>query len=643
MMKHNQTHAPQLRLAFVIHHATVLKYLFFLLAAAIVCTPLAGSAASSLDDTSPEIDLTPEEQAYLKAHPVLRMGVGVAFPPIQYVEVNDGKYEFKGVAAETVQLLEKRLGVRMEPVWGLTFAEALKLGQAGEIDVFPCLSWTPDRAEYLVFTGPYLSYPLVIVTRDDSPFIGSIEDLNGRKVAENKAMSTYSKVRNEYPELKLDYVFEKDTQAILEAVSFGRAEACIVDLAVASYVINSRGLNNLKVAAPTRWRDNPLAMGVARDKAILAGILQKGLDSITYAETDAIRQRWFGLRYASLVNPVLVRRILLQGGGAFIVVVGFILWRNRRLRREIAERKRAEENLKASEERHLVTLKAVNDGIWDWNVASGEIYFSPLFYGLLGYADKEFSSAYEAWRPLIHPDDVNNTEHHFRQSSRDGQAFNMDLRMLTKDQEWKWVQVRGKAIERDAEGKVLRMVGTLSDITERKRMEARLLELATIDGLTGLNNRRRFMELGELLFKTARRYESPFAVAILDIDNFKSINDTWGHEAGDLILKSLSQAMRSSFRASDVIGRIGGDEFAVIMPETDNAEALSALERLRTGVEAMRIDYGGNVMSVTISCGVALYVPDCCVNIDLLLKSADNALYESKNCGRNRIVVCDCR
>ncbi|GFK94319.1 Sporulation kinase E [Fundidesulfovibrio magnetotacticus] len=299
----------------------------------------------------PSLALTSEERAFLHEHPVLRMGVGVAFPPFQFVEKEAETRAFRGVAADTVKLLEARLGVRMEPVWDITFAEALQMGKTGGIDLYPCLSRTVERAEYLAFTAPYLSYPLVIVSRAYGPFIGAVEDLQGRKVAEVEALATISKVRNEYPGLALDYVFVADASAMLEAVSFGRAEACIVDLAVASYLINELGLTNLKVAAPTRWGDNPLSMAVPKDRAILAGILQKALASLTFEETDAIRQRWMGLGYSSLVSPVLFRRILWQGGGAVVLVVGVILWWNRRLHREVEVRTRAEEALRASEER----------------------------------------------------------------------------------------------------------------------------------------------------------------------------------------------------------------------------------------------------------------------------------------------------
>lgn len=144
---------------------------------------------------------------------------------------------------------------------------------------------------------------------------------------------------------------------------------------------------------------------------------------------------------------------------------------------DISQRMQVEEKLKESEALYSTTLDALNDGVWDWNVVTGNAFFSPRYYMMLGYENNEFIASYASWRPLVHPEDIDRVERDLQQAIETGCGFRIDLRMATKSGEWRWVCTRGKAIERDTDGKVLRMVGTLSDITDRKLIEAESLNL----------------------------------------------------------------------------------------------------------------------------------------------------------------------
>ncbi len=190
------------------------------------------------------------------------------------------------------------------------------------------------------------------------------------------------------------------------------------------------------------------------------------------------------------------------------------------------------------------------------------------------------------------------------------------------------VQLRGKWFA----------VGSMRDISERKLAERRLSELATQDELTGLSNRRHFMEQAETQLRLAIRYRQDFCFLMFDLDHFKSINDTFGHGIGDEVLRSVGQILRRVMRGTDIFGRVGGEEFAVAMPETDLEAARAVAERLREHFAQAQVDAWGKSVRFTVSIGIAhLDSPETVLS--RLMKRADMALYEAKSRGRDCVVT----
>jgi diguanylate cyclase (GGDEF)-like protein/PAS domain S-box-containing protein len=185
------------------------------------------------------------------------------------------------------------------------------------------------------------------------------------------------------------------------------------------------------------------------------------------------------------------------------------------------------------------------------------------------------------------------------------------------------------------------IVVAFHDISERKQLERELTRRAQTDVLTGLNNRRHFYDLAEQELARARRYGKPLALLMLDVDRFKQVNDSYGHHAGDAVLKKLSEVCIAAMREIDVIGRYGGEEFVVLLPETDSHRALEAAERLRHALAEVDVPLaGGDMLRFTVSIGVAnLEATDA--DLDSVLRRADKGLYEAKNSGRNRVCVSD--
>ena len=183
------------------------------------------------------------------------------------------------------------------------------------------------------------------------------------------------------------------------------------------------------------------------------------------------------------------------------------------------------------------------------------------------------------------------------------------------------------------------IVVAFHDITERKKFQLELERRAQIDALTGLNNRCHFYELAEQEIVRTRRYGKPLAIMMLDVDHFKPINDTYGHQAGDMVLQQLSAVCLQTMREIDVIGRVGGEEFAILLPEASGAQALEAAERLRAAVAAsvVQLEEGVSIF-FNVSIGVAA-LTETDQGVTAMLKRADEAMYAAKNSGRNRVCI----
>ncbi|MES2297482.1 MAG: diguanylate cyclase [Pseudomonadota bacterium] len=198
----------------------------------------------------------------------------------------------------------------------------------------------------------------------------------------------------------------------------------------------------------------------------------------------------------------------------------------------------------------------------------------------------------------------------------------------------------------DEGGQLTHIVAIHADITERRAMEEELRRLAVTDALTGVANRRHLMAVGEKEVERRRRSHKPLSVLMLDIDHFKHVNDTWGHPAGDAVIRALARRCSELVRGTDTIGRIGGEEFALVLPMTDLARALELAERIRAAIAAELIDWEGQTIAFTVSIGAAGIgvggvggAVDAQADFANLIGRADAALYAAKEAGRNRVMA----
>jgi len=302
--------------------------------------------------------------------------------------------------------------------------------------------------------------------------------------------------------------------------------------------------------------------------------------------------------------------------------------------------KKAQEALRESEERYALAARGANDGLWDWNLVTSAMYFSPRWKAMLGFRESEIEDRLEEWIGRIHDADRERVKEEIAAHQRGlTPHFESEHRLLHKDGGFRWMLSRGLAVH-DPTGKALRMAGSQTDITERK----------VSDPLTGLPNRLLFIDrLGRLIKHSRRRKDHLFAVLFLDLDGFKMINDSLGHLIGDQLLVGVAMRLEKCLRSSDTVARLGetftvarlgGDEFTILLDDIkDAADANRAAERLMKALAPAFVLAGKEVFT-SISIGIALS-NSAYEEPEDMLRDADTAMYRAKSLGKARYEVFD--
>lgn len=303
---------------------------------------------------------------------------------------------------------------------------------------------------------------------------------------------------------------------------------------------------------------------------------------------------------------------------------------------DITELRLAEAAARESEARWKLALESIGDGVWDWYIQDGTEFFSDRLLQMCGYGGGDLNSNPDEFDDRTHPDDLEHL-HQARLDHFEGRAplYQSERRILCKDGSWKWVLSRGMVISRDVEGKPLRMIGTFTDISDRKAAEALIRQQAFYDTLTGLPNRRMMRDRLEQEIKRSKRDQQELAILFIDLDHFKEVNDTLGHDRGDLLLVEAGRRIQACVRASDTVARMGGDEFTVILAELPSSSHLEGILQKMLRALGGVFQLGTEQVFVSASIGITMY-PNDATEIEDLLKNADQALYVAKGAGRNR-------
>ncbi|MBT9555606.1 MAG: EAL domain-containing protein [Myxococcales bacterium] len=378
-------------------------------------------------------------------------------------------------------------------------------------------------------------------------------------------------------------------------------------------------------------------------------ILKKPFDTVEVAQlARALTEKWQLARHAHLKLAQLQSMVEEH--------TRELAQANEHLEAEVAERKR-------SEERYRLVAVGANDGLWDWDLITGRVYYSPRFQALLGFAEGTFGSTLDDWSSRVAQEDRDAVSALFESFARgDADQLYSEFRMTHDDGSVRWVMCKGVAVRSAAAtsgtSERVRAAGSLTDITDRKLAEEQLRFEARHDALTGLANRSALVErLDQLLTDDAGAAPRRFAVLFMDLDRFKVVNDSLGHHVGDQLLVAIASRLRASLRGSDTSGRpgvgdtfasegrlpqprsdiarLGGDEFVMVLDGVSEPQhAMAIAERIHHAL-APAFSLGDQELYASASIGVTLRSAGSCTGEDIL-RDADTAMYHAKASGRAR-------
>lgn len=405
------------------------------------------------------------------------------------------------------------------------------------------------------------------------------------------------------------------------AVASSTSMVSIVDRNFRYQLVNDSYLRvHARERSDIEGRSVPEIMGLAAFAEHVRPRLERAFAGLTeqyeaWFETDGMGRRCFEVIY----YPYRERDNSITGA----VVTATDMTEARLLRDEVASIAR-----RLAEAQRLAKV-----GSFEKDFSTGSKSWSDELYRILGYEPDAVEPDFSVLMRHIHPDDAVEFQKNFTASEISAQEFSTDLRIRT-------VQGREKhaslicGFDLHDDGGLHRLHGAMADVTERRLAELRLERLANTDELTGLANRRHFLDKVRAEISRSLRFGKNLCVGMIDIDDFKKVNDTHGHGVGDEALRHVAETLTGMLRRFDILGRLGGEEFCVLLPETDLDAGFAAATRMVGGLAALPLQTDGLRLRLTVSIGVAQFVPD--KTLDTLLREADEAMYEAKRRGKNR-------
>ena len=697
---------------------------------------------------------TEEEKQFMRDHPAIVVGGETDWPPFDFVA--NGQYT--GLAKDYLDIIEDKIGLKLDIVTGYAWDELLGLMRNKQIDVLPMLYWSEERTDYIAYTDSYLTIRQYVFGREGAKPISSLDDLSRLVVAIPKGYAQIELLTQRYKGIQ---IFEtKGPLAAIDAVITGQADVLIESTALVAHLTKENNLHGLQAMLATDFGVNEIYMGARADWPILRDIFQKAINDIDRTKRQVISQKWLQFGEQSVqppsgdftpleldyldekgsvkacVDPDWMPLEKLENGlytglgsdylklfqarlGVPIQVVPTETWAQSKefakarvcdllvLSSDTASRREfmdvtkpyvelplvvatrndvlflsdisqltgkpigiissyaLRENLETTyPEFTFVGVETRDEGLE--KVIDGELYGYVDTVSAIGYAIQkkywgelkitgkfdinwELSVATRKDQPLL------------------GEIFEKLILGITEADK---VQIFNRWIPSDYEKRVdykliwqiligaLVVVGLLAyrhiklmqykntieaQNTKLDKLNSKLLHkqheiahMAYHDGLTGLPNKAHLMDIAEHAIKVSERHKRKLALIFIDLDRFKTINDTLGHAVGDQLLQSIAAALESHIRSCDTLSRIGGDEFVLLVEDIAEPGDTTVIANNVMEIIAKPVEVGEYKLNTTASIGIALY-PNDGHDVDTLMKNADSAMYAAKDAGKNCI------
>ena len=562
------------------------------------------------EDSIKKSILTKKEFEYLQSKEVINMCIDPNWMPFEKNE--NGKHI--GMSAEYISILEKQIDTPIIHIPTKNWSESLAFGKARKCDIFSLVMPTTERKKYLEFTKPYLNVPLIIATSIEKFFINDISSVLDKQIGIVKGYAYIEILKEKYPNIKLIEVenINEGLKKVRDKELFG----FVGTLSTVGYAIQKSYIGELKIAGKFEDTWN-LGIGVRNDEPVLTNIFNKAIDTISEKQHQTILNKWVSVNYQKGVDYSIIYQIV----AVFVLIVIFILYKNqsmKKLNKKILEaNKEIQEQQKMVDKYVLIITTDINGVITDVNEA---------YCRHTGYKKEDLLG--KKHNVMRHPDMSKEFFSKMWKNLNNNEVWQGEIKNFTKSDDICWLNTYIEPIIKGNEKIGYRSIS--EDITDKKRIE----ELSVTDKLTGLFNRLKLDEILTTQINEYKRYKHQFSIILLDIDDFKHINDNYGHDIGDYVLEEVSKRLTLNIRATDVVGRWGGEEFVVICKNTEAQNGLIVAEHLRELIETIPFDTVGQK---TISLGVTDFREND--TMSSMFKRADQALYEAKKTGKNKTIL----